>query len=671
MAVVSAPAYEEGTGASADASPSPARAASAARRKRRKYRWLDLRDAAVWAFAACVMAMIALGRAVEPGSQGGPMLTLFYMAAFGTVAWLVASVLFHWFDRVSDGPSDDMTEGVSDGRMATVRDSEAAASLASQSASQPSSPASSASAGNASPAESQSSSAPAAAPRVPAHAVPAHAAHHAASPQSSNAHSLYAYWMTPTEPDTFGHVLRRDGWRWFVAIIACWLPWVLICLPGVVRDDTIAQFMQSSGNFPYYSQHPLFDTLVFGLFWRAGEALGGLKVGMSLYVAAQMLAFAAGVAIVLCFLRKRGAARSVLLATLLFFGFAPGIAGAVPTMAKDSIHAVFLLPLAVLFAEACLTRGRVLERIPFCVALVALIALAALSKRTSTMAIAVAFLVLIVMAKGWGRRLIAAVCLVLALVLAQGVVEPALEQATHAQISPSKEVMADVLQPIARVQRLHPERITPQEREALAGATDLEAAGHNYVEWRTDEVSWTVNPQATAGDKLRAIGAWVTIGLRNPGEYVKAYGNMTLGWYYPHGSAFYGWHSEGTFNPQYMVQWSGFVQPPATAEQVLGPLRGTDRKSPWRVQAGLLADRLQNYSARNALAYYATWLPLALLAYGLSRRRWRAVGAGVFLGAHVLVLYASPLAFVWYLLPVAFLLPLFAGVNALPAEDAA
>ncbi|MFR4831359.1 MAG: hypothetical protein ACLUA4_00775 [Bifidobacterium sp.] len=77
------------------------------------------------------------------------------------------------------------------------------------------------------------------------------------------------------------------------------------------RDDTIAQFMQSSGYHFYYTQHPLFDTLVFGFFWELGFALHHVLLGLGIYVLVQTFSFAIGVMLVLCYLRKIGAARSL------------------------------------------------------------------------------------------------------------------------------------------------------------------------------------------------------------------------------------------------------------------------------------------------------------------------------------------------------------------------
>ncbi|WP_163196574.1 DUF6020 family protein [Bifidobacterium platyrrhinorum] len=462
---------------------------------------------------------------------------------------------------------------------------------------------------------------------------------------------------------TFTDSVHRYSVWWLLSIVVCWLPWLIVCWPGVMRDDTIAQFMQSAGYHPYYVQHPLFDTLIFGLFWNIGFASHNLLLGIGLYVLVQASAFALDVSLTLCYLRKLGVARSVLATAFLFFAVCPAIVQAIPTMSKDTLHAVFLMPLAIVYVEICLTKGAVLSRAPVCVILIALIMMSSLSKRTATVVIVVSFVVLIVLAKRY--RLITVMCLVIGLGLAQGVCEPVLEYATDAIDSPSMEAIGFVFQPVARIQSKTPERITLQERRELSGVLDLDKAGASYKNYRSDETSWAVNADSSISQKITGLKAWATIGLRNPGEYAKAYGNIMLDWFYPKQGVYYGWNSQRFFNKEYMRQWNTFVQPPMTAEEVLAPLRDNGHRPKAILRVAYIGQRISTDPKLNSQAYYATYMPLMLLIYGVTRKRWLTVAAGTLLGVNVMILYLSPISFPWYLLPVTFILPLFFGINTL------
>ena len=106
--------------------------------------------------------------------------------------------------------------------------------------------------------------------------------------------------------------------------------------------------------------------------------------------------------------------------------------------------------------------------------------------------------------------------MIIAMVLAQGIIEPALVRVTHAEVSPGKEVMGLIMMPVARIQSISPERISPQERSALSSLLNIDKAGKTYTNYRIDETSWTINNEASIAQKIKGIGAWVSLGVHNP-----------------------------------------------------------------------------------------------------------------------------------------------------------
>lgn len=93
-----------------------------------------------------------------------------------------------------------------------------------------------------------------------------------------------------------GHTHPRARFLPYLLTIAiAWLPWLILTWPGSMRDDTLAQYLQSSGLHHYYTQHPLFDTLTFALFWHIGSALGSPLIGQALYAVTQAVLLAAGI----------------------------------------------------------------------------------------------------------------------------------------------------------------------------------------------------------------------------------------------------------------------------------------------------------------------------------------------------------------------------------------
>lgn len=190
-------------------------------------------------------------------------------------------------------------------------------------------------------------------------------------------------WLTARRPTTLSTSPRARFLSYLLTIAIAWLPWLILTWPGSMRDDTLAQYLQSSGLHHYYTQHPLFDTLTFGLFWHIGSALGSPLIGQALYTVTQAVLLAAGCALLLCYIRKIGSPRWLIGLGLVYLATNYVVVGAITTMGKDSLHAVFYLPLAVLFVEACLTRGSVLARRPVAFAFVILLFATIVSKRTA------------------------------------------------------------------------------------------------------------------------------------------------------------------------------------------------------------------------------------------------------------------------------------------------
>lgn len=459
-----------------------------------------------------------------------------------------------------------------------------------------------------------------------------------------------------------------------------------------MRDDTLAQYLQSSGLHHYYTQHPLFDTLMFGLFWHIGSALGSPLIGQALYTVTQAVLLAAGCALLLCYIRKIGSPRWLIGLGLVYLATNYVVVGAITTMGKDSLHAVFYLPLAVLFVEACLTRGSVLARRPVAFAFVILLFATIVSKRTALIIVLCAGCCLLAVCTPKGVRRRAFACLAVAIVVAQGVWTPLSAAATHANRSPGREVWGLVTQPVARLAHDDPSAIDKVQRRRLNAIMDLDWAAAGINPHRTDETFRTLreHPRPTAAQQLAALQVWAQLGLAHPTEYATAYAGVTRGWWDPRVNFAYPTDSDYLFTPSYLRQWASFLtegawkhtsdgdadtvaaERLAAIEHDLAPLRGTSDKPQWQKNILRAIHRWARSDGRvgvrkgnplTSMALYVTWIPLAAglaLAVRPARRRYGpALAAYGLLAFTVLSLYASPMALFWYPIPVFLTLPLF------------
>lgn len=473
-----------------------------------------------------------------------------------------------------------------------------------------------------------------------------------------------ASWLRSRPRSSLRDAVRGRFVVYWLVLLVCWTPWFAFCWPGVMRDDTIVQFMQSSGYHRYFTQHPLFDTLVFGVFWRIGGAMGNQVWGMAVYTVVQALLMAANLALVLCYLRSRGVPRLALAFGLAYCAGFYALVQSVPTMSKDSLTTLFVVPLALIATEVCLSRGAVLRRWPVCVALVALVVLTMVSKRTM-LPVLVCFAVPLVLAAS-KARVRTVCCLLVAVILAEGVWTPAVNHVTRANHSIDRDVFGLIMLPVARIESQDPGGITAQERDELGPVMDLDLAGDDYNPTRSDETSWTMNIHATASQKLTALGAWARIGSRHPQTFIEAYVTLTQDWYYPsHGIGFPS-SSAYVFSDRYMRQWDTFVIPPVTARFVLKDFLdtlGPERPEvAWRERVNHAVKRSVENPA-SSYAVYLTYLPLLIAAYFISRRRWRNLAAWSLFGLTALSLYASPIVLCWFATPAFHMLPGMVGLG--------
>ncbi|MCI1832034.1 MAG: DUF6020 family protein [Bifidobacterium sp.] len=471
----------------------------------------------------------------------------------------------------------------------------------------------------------------------------------------------------PGERMAFPSSLRQRFAVYWLALVACWAPWYAFCWPGVMRDDTIAQFMQSSGYHAFYTQHPLFDTLVFGLFWHAGRSLGNLAWGLALYTGVQAIAMAANTSLALCYLRTWGVPRLALVLGLLYAAFDYGMVGSVTTMSKDSLNTVFLIPLSLIVIEACLTRGRAFADNRLCAAFVVLLFLTVISKRTMLIVMICSGIMLLLAA---GRmRIKAFLCMLAAVLLAECVWTPCSTALTHAHVTLDRDVFGLVMLPIARIQSDEPQVLTVQERARLAPFMNVVLSGRQYDDERSDETSWTIRPGDALPLKITALKAWVEVGVHHPLAYIRTYATLDARWYYPNGGIMFPWGSGYLFDTGYMKRWETFVTPPVTARAALHDLSAaTGRTSRSKVR---VAARIRHYAHSPVASYsiYVTYIPLMVALYLATRRRWPALAAWSVLGFTSLSLFASPSALCWFMTPIFSMLPLFTGLGFIPSDD--
>ena len=321
-------------------------------------------------------------------------------------------------------------------------------------------------------------------------------------------------------------------------IFAGAIPYLILYAPGLNIFDTHDQILQFFG-FPSYigdgsvltDHHPVFLTVIYGLFMKLGLLMGDANIGQLLYSLVSMAALTAGFICVLGALYDAELSRRALLGIAALIAVSPVFGLYAFNMCKDISVEPFVLIYTAQLIRLETSRGEAAKRPLFLIGLFANMLLMMLTRKPSMYALAFAVPFLVLRYKGVRIRLAAVMIGALALfhVGYTGMLLPA------AGVVPgeTREMLSIPFQMSARYLRTYENDVTQEELDALSRVLDVEHAKAHYDPRLSDPVKDTTNPDMTSEDLKAYLGAFVKMGLRHPGVYLDAWLNMIFGYFYP------------------------------------------------------------------------------------------------------------------------------------------
>lgn len=308
-----------------------------------------------------------------------------------------------------------------------------------------------------------------------------------------------------------------------------WFVLFLIKYPGLVEADTVGQFIECMTD-RYTNYNPLFSTLVIKPFVEVGMALfGNINACSAMYFAAQSLFVAFAFACVVKTLVEMKAPAWILICTVLFYALMPYHIMFSIGHSKDVLFSVSI----TLF---CLVLYRLLKdpNAPgrYYFYLFAASAGFCLMRNNGILAFAF-FIPLYVLAfKKENKRIL--VILLLAALLCILIKRPLLNALEIPQ-SDIFESLSLPTQQIARVVLDHND-LTPAEFEILNRIMTVSEIPQAYTAGLSDPIKTLIratvrdNP-VTTQQVLDFAKLWLRLGLRHPVTYVKAFIDLTCGYW--------------------------------------------------------------------------------------------------------------------------------------------
>ncbi|MCM1268960.1 MAG: DUF6020 family protein [Bacteroidales bacterium] len=316
----------------------------------------------------------------------------------------------------------------------------------------------------------------------------------------------------------------------FLLCMLCWLPYYLYQYPGIMTPDSINQFEQVLGLVPWSNHHPWMHTLVFGLFYRIGYALtGDMAAAVSVYTFFQMCLLAGSIAYFISTLRACRIRPFVLLLITAFYALIP-------------YHAVFSVTIwkDIPFAAAALLFGCALLRLSV---------FGSVNAKNLIVFTISGVMICLFRSNGWYGFLLALPFLLfgfrnkakriypllLAILLCAVVVKYPVMRAFRVEQPDFIESVSIPMQQITAV-ICNDRELRPEERALIEKVVDLTYIRDLYNPGFADNIKELVR----AGDqdylvthKQEFFKLWFRLGLRYPGDYLRAYINQTYGYWYP------------------------------------------------------------------------------------------------------------------------------------------
>lgn len=324
-----------------------------------------------------------------------------------------------------------------------------------------------------------------------------------------------------------------------LVMFACWFPYIVAFFPATMGWDTAYQIDQcysgstvwvipwaetrSVSDAHFSDHHPLFDTLLYGVFAVPSEKLFGTwNYGMFVFAVLQSAFTAWTFTIGVAYMGKNGAPRSLMTAVLLFFCLMPFYPAYAASMVKDSTSAPFFVLYFLMLLECAHTQGGFLIKKKCNVVGFVLVGLLlALTKKPGMYIVLLSSIILLLMyRKAWKAYLVQlSTVAVVMLLLFPLVVFPALDVIPGQK----QEALGTLFHQTARFAVLWPDEVTDEEREAIDKVIVYDGIDGRYDPFCSDTVKfWYRYDTCTSDDIGRYLQVWLNQGLRHPWTYIES-----------------------------------------------------------------------------------------------------------------------------------------------------
>jgi len=318
--------------------------------------------------------------------------------------------------------------------------------------------------------------------------------------------------------------------RTFV-IFLCWLPYLIVYLPGFINIDTFFQIAQVVGDTPLSNHHPIFTTAITGFFYRLGLLFGSAGIGLLLHSIFQMFIMAAAFSDVIAWMEEYNAGNRIRTITLLYFMLYPVHGFYSIVMWKDTLFSVVLMLLTLKTIQMVSQPNEFFKQKKNII-IYSLLCVFLFLTRNNGLYILVIFLPLlpVLLRKYWKSILIIIGVFAFSFFSMQ-----IIESALKVRQGSVGEALSLPLQQIARAVKDHGETISDEDREIISAILPFEKLPELYISTNSDtiKVSGVFDENEFRQNSRSYLALWARLFTKYPLSYIDAFLCHTHGYWYP------------------------------------------------------------------------------------------------------------------------------------------
>ncbi len=353
---------------------------------------------------------------------------------------------------------------------------------------------------------------------------------------------------------------RKHPWRFAgvcsLVLLLVWAPYILSVAPGNIYMDSLESVSQMlEHGHPVSNHHPMFYTLMIGVFLKIGTVLfGSVNIGVLLYSLFQTGALILTIVCLLTLMYREGISRWLIGAALAYYLFVPFFPNYGMSMWKDVLFSCMLLLLSLLLYLIMLQdRPHGLWFAAY-----GAVGIGAMMMRNNGLYIFAAMTVLLVfLMRKHVKRLLAASAAALAIFVSAS-------QLATAVWNIHGDFVENLGIPLLQLGYTinHEGNFSEEEKDYLFELVPRDVWGYAYRPCLVDPLKW--NPQFDVNflteTKAEFFRVWLSGLMKNPGKYIDAYLLATHGFWQPGVQNWYGYMDIQMNENPYGIGWMNLFE---------------------------------------------------------------------------------------------------------------